>query len=214
MIPIEDKKNFYKNSIYFISVAIAIFTISFLFLYFLGLVPNSFKGPQEINENFDLDYWVGDYDIVEENILVGDTKPDRIVIDKIGVDTVVGQPQSRSVSVLDQFLTKGAVYYPGSGTIETGNMFIFGHSTGIRVVQNQAYKTFNGLNKLLSGDIITVEADGSTYEYVVTKVKLLNEDDALITFDNTKRTLTLSTCNTFGAKQERWIVESEFLREV
>jgi LPXTG-site transpeptidase (sortase) family protein len=136
-----------------------------------------------------------------------------VVIEKVGVDTIVGQPNTRDVSILDQHLTRGAVHYPGSGTVEQGNIFIFGHSTGIQVVQNQAYKTFNGIEKLQNGDEIRVEAEGQIYIYKVTSVKLFNEDDALITFDNSKRLLTLSTCNTFGAKQERWVVEAEFDRE-
>jgi LPXTG-site transpeptidase (sortase) family protein len=213
-----------KDIGYFLTVTAGAFAVTFAFLYVFGLVPNSFKGAGDIEEIDDLttkdqyselnnDYWVGGYDAVE-SYSGALTKPDRVVISSIGVDTPVGQPEQRDVSVLDQYLTKGAVHYPGSGTVEQGNMFIFGHSTGLSVVRNQAYKAFNNLNKLNKGDIIKVVADGSNYEYKVSSVNLYNEDDALVTFGNSARTLTLSTCNTFGAKQERWVVEAEFYREV
>jgi LPXTG-site transpeptidase (sortase) family protein len=213
---IKNTKEFYASVGYFLTIMVGVFFITFSVLYFLGLTPGSFSRPDDkIDESLDNSYWVGDYELIDVNNYSGtQTFPDRIVIDKVGINTTVENPQTRDVQVLDQYLTRGAVYYPGSGTIEQGNMFVFGHSTGLSVVQNQAYKTFNNLNKLISGDEIRVEADGRTYIYTVEKVSLLNEDEALITFDNSRRKLTLSTCNTFGAKQERWVVEAEFDREV
>jgi LPXTG-site transpeptidase (sortase) family protein len=209
MFEIKNDKETLSNAVYFIGVMIAIFAITYTGLYFLGWIPASLGGPDRVND----DYWVGEYDLY--NVDTNErTKPDRIVINKVGVDTTVEQPQTRDVNALDQYLTRGAVYYPGSGTVEQGNMFVFGHSTGFQVVQNQAYKTFNGIEDLVRGDEITVEADGKVYIYRVESVKLLSEDDALITFDNSERRLTLSTCNTFGSKQERWVVEAEFDREV
>jgi LPXTG-site transpeptidase (sortase) family protein len=207
----KNKKELLSSAGYFVVVTVAVFSITYFGLYMLGLVPSSLGGPERITD----DYWVGDYDLIDvENYQQGQTRPDRITINKVGVDTIVENPNTRDVNALDQYLTNGAVHYPGSGTVEQGNMFVFGHSTGFQVVQNQAYKTFNGIEKLVDGDEITVEADGKIYIYKVSSVELFSEDDALITFDNTKRRLTLSTCNTFGAKQERWVVEAEFDREV
>jgi len=140
------------------------------------------------------------------------TRPDRISIPKVGIDSNIEKPNTADVSVLDNSLTKGAVHYPGSGSVEKGNMFLFGHSTNWQVVQNEAYRTFNGIEKLESGDEIYIEADGETYVYKVKSVVLVDEDDALVEFDNSSRTLTISTCNTFGEKQERWVVEADFER--
>jgi len=222
----NNREEFYKDISYYSVILVAIFAITFLGLYMLGWVPKSFRGEEEIKlgdpiyDSFSDEYWTGgytsDFDVDSNSgSNVGTrTKPDRVVIDKIGVNTIVSQPETQDVTVLDQYLTKGSVYYPGSGTIEQGNIFIFAHSTSFQVVKNQAYKAFNDLNKLEKGDLITIEADGSKYLYKVYNVKLLNEDDALITFDNNDRKLTLSTCNTFGAKQERWVVEAEFYQEV
>ncbi len=90
-------------------------------------------------------------------------------------------------------------------------MFLFGHSTNWQVVQNQAYKTFNGLEKLVRGDTITIWGeDGEQYTYTVERVSLLDDDDAFVDFATEGRRLTLATCNTFGEKQERWVVEAVF----
>jgi LPXTG-site transpeptidase (sortase) family protein len=138
------------------------------------------------------------------------TRPDRVVIPKIGVNTVVNKPNSRTINALDSALNTGAVHYPGSGSIESGNMFIFGHSTGFQVVQNQAYKAFNDLDKLNRGDEISVYANGVEYVYIVRTVSLVDENSAEVRFDQGGRTLTISTCNSFGAKQDRFVVEADF----
>lgn len=214
MFTFGEKKEDWINVGYFTMVFAAVFAITYGVLYWVGWIPASLGGPSRV-ANINDDYWIGDYELLDvDNYSVGQTRPERIVIDKVGVDTTIEQPTTRDVAALDQYLTRGAVHYPGSGTVEQGNIFLFGHSTGLRVVQNQAFKTFNGIEDLVRGDEIKVEADGNVYIYKVTSVEMVSEDDALITFDNSSRRLTLSTCNTFGAKQDRWVVEAEFDREV
>ncbi len=200
------------NAGYFIAVTLAIFTVTFTLLYMVNLVPKSFQSAEKNDGDITK--------IIEEDKKVVDTtpqtftKPTKITIDKIGVNAIVGQPNSTDVAVLDSYLTKGAVYYPGSGTIEKGNIFLFGHSTGFKVVQNQAYKTFNGLNQLVKGDEITLWSGTEKYIYKVSSVRLVDENQALVNFNQDGRTLTISTCNTFGQKQERWVAEAVFDREI
>jgi LPXTG-site transpeptidase (sortase) family protein len=140
-----------------------------------------------------------------------DRKPTRIVIEKIGVDTKVLNPDSQKVSVLDEALKSGVVRYPGSGIPGDGNMFVFGHSTSFRVVQNQAYKAFNNLEKLAPGDIVKVYTGDREYRYRVTNVKSVSEEKALVDLSGRRDMLTLSTCNTFGRKQDRFVVEADFV---
>ena len=190
-----------KKAIYFLVVMFGVFGLTFTVLYGVGFVPKKLRVENIITDN-DLPKNI--------EILPGQlTRPDRIVIEKIGVNAKVLQPASVNVAVLDEALKKGAAYYPGSGTIEQGNIFIFGHSTNWSVVQNQAYKTFNGLNKLAEGDIITLGAGEQEFSYKVTNVELVDSNNALVKFDNSGQTLTISTCNTFGEKQERWVVKAE-----
>jgi len=136
------------------------------------------------------------------------TLPQVIRIPKVGIETNIEIPASQEITVLNQSLEKGAVYYPESGSIAEGNMFIFGHSSNWKIVQNRAYKTFNGIEDLVAGDEIILESEGKDYIYEVATVSLVNDDEALVEIGGTGRKLTLSTCNSFGEKQERWVVEA------
>lgn len=178
---------------------IGIFGTFLLILSALGLVPS------EIRDN-----------PIAENQTVPipnnpDILPTHITIPKIGVDTVVQNPQTQDVKLLDEALLKGSVRYPGSGTIGKGNMFLFAHSTGFRVVHNQAFKAFNNLKDLKTGDDISIQSGSDTYIYRVSKVTLVDSTKALVEFNIKKNMLTLSTCNTFGEKSERYVVEAEYI---
>lgn len=138
--------------------------------------------------------------------------PVRIVAETLGIDTQIINPGSRDIEVLDQALLSGAVHYPGSGNLnENSNVFLFGHSTGFRVVQNEAYKAFNGLKDAKEGDLIRVQSEKNEYVYRVSKVSLVHADQALVELETGVKKLTLSTCNSFGAKQERYVVEADFV---
>ncbi len=138
-------------------------------------------------------------------------EPTRLVISSLGVDTVIANPKSTNAEVLDAALTKSAVRYPGSGLPGIGNMFIFGHSTGFSVVQNQAYKVFNKIKNAKAGAIITVYSKSATYQYSVTSVKLVDKSKELVTFDTENNMLTLSTCDSFGRDQDRYVLEADLV---
>jgi len=198
-----------KNIIFIAGLTLAIFTITYTSLLLLGFAPQQFQGSDEDTENvFQV---VGKKDS-EDDIKDIDTNliPQKIEIPKIGVSSTIQIPSNVNVATLDTALAKGAVYYPGSGTLQGGNMFLFGHSTNWKVVNNQAYKTFNDLEELKKGDEIKLTSDGKVYVYEVTTVRHAADDDVLVQFDKGDRMLTISTCDTFGQKQDRWIVEAEF----
>lgn len=141
-------------------------------------------------------------------------EPERIVIEKIGVSSPVMNPDTTDIATLDAELKKGVVRYPGSGFLnEESNMFLFGHSTGLKNIQNKAYEAFNHLDKLNVGDRIKVYAKDSVYEYRVTSISLAKAEEALVTFSTGKKMLTLSTCNTFGKKEDRFVATAEFVRQ-
>ncbi|MEK7578914.1 MAG: sortase, partial [Patescibacteria group bacterium] len=116
--------------------------------------------------------------------------------------------------VLDAALLKGVVHYPGSGNLnDVRNVFLFGHSTGFRVVQNEAFKVFNNLKELETNDLIRAQSATHEYVYRVITVELANAEEVEVDFRSNVRMLTLSTCNAFGAKEERYIVRAEFVGE-
>ena len=200
----KEKEPFLKkykiNSFSVIFLLVCILTFSFLYLF--GLVPDEFK---TIVGRFQEKEYTGNK--------IGEA-PLKIQISKIGVDAEIYNPSTTSVSVLDSYLLKGAVHYPGSALLGgEGNVFIFGHSTGFKIVNNQAFKTFNNLKGLSEGDIINVYSDKNNFIYKVSSVKLVGAEEELIKFDTTGKKLTLSTCNTFGAKSERYVVEANFVNK-
>jgi LPXTG-site transpeptidase (sortase) family protein len=137
-------------------------------------------------------------------------EPLRVVIPDARVDTVINNPTETDIATLDAYLAKGAVRYPDSGYPGKGNMFLFGHSTSLSVVRNRAYKTFNNIQNLKPGNLIEVSTAGHIYRYTVTSVRRANAEEVFVDLTRPETMLTISTCNTFGAKQERFVVEASF----
>lgn len=139
--------------------------------------------------------------------------PQRLVINDVAIDLPVLNPQTTNVEALDEELAKGVVRYPLSAQLnEEGNIFIFGHSSHLPVVHNQMYKALNGIEDLTFGDLIYLEAGGETYVYRVTEVTRTKAEDALIDLSTTQgKRLTISTCDSFGGKSSRWVVNAVFV---
>lgn len=199
-----------KNFLFIAGLTLLIFTITYTTLLIIGFAPKQFEDTQ--SENVKNIFQVAPGDIKNVSAVSVDTNliPSKIEIPKIGVSSMIQIPQSVDVATLDTALAKGATYYPGSGTLQQGNLFLFGHSTNWKVVNNQAYKTFNNLEKLIKGDNIELISADKKYIYEVTSVRRAADDDVLVDFSKGNRMLTISTCDTFGQKQDRWVVEAEF----
>ena len=139
--------------------------------------------------------------------------PDRIVIDSIGLDFPVSNPQTRNIEALDAELKKAVVRYPDSAGLgqEKGNTLLFGHSSYLPVVRNKLYKAFNGIQNLQNGEIVKAIAGDEVYEYRVTRVYKASAEEDSIPLGVDKHRLTLLTCDSFGKKSDRFIVEAEFV---
>lgn len=196
-----------KEYIFLASMTLAILTITYTILLLVGLTPREFAGSGNI-------FQVEAPSESEYNQIIKNTDknfiPQKIEIPKIGVSSTVQFPSNVTVPSLDAALSKGAVYYPGSGTLQAGNMFLFGHSTNWKVVNNQSYRTFNDLEKLIPGDEVILTSGGQQYVYTVLTVRHAPDNDVRVNFNTGGRTLTISTCDTFGKKQDRWVVDAEF----
>lgn len=140
-----------------------------------------------------------------------DELPLYIDVPSLGISTVIESPETISVSVLDDALSRGPVYYQGSGTPGNRNMLIFGHSTGFSIVKNKAYKVFNNIKLGTKGEYIYIKTSTGTYVYVVKNVKKVSKYSTWIKFDSDKPMLTLSTCDSFGKKSDRWVLEAEYV---
>lgn len=192
----------WERPVLVITLWLSLFTVLFVCSWFLGIVP-----PLETDEGEDAELITE----VTAAAIVEDT-PVRIVIDAIGVDTKINNPKSTSIEAMDAALLSGVVHYPGSGDLEDHtNMFLFGHSTGFRVVQNDAFKAFNHLDTLVANDLIRVQSNSQEYLYRVTSVKETKAGEAFVEISNREKKLTLSTCDSFGSKEDRFVVEADFI---
>lgn len=139
--------------------------------------------------------------------------PTRIEIKAIDLSATIENPTATDAAILDQGLLRGAVRYPTSASLgETGNLILFGHSSYLPVVGNQAYKTFNGIQKLVAGDVITVYSSGTAYTYRVRSVAKESADaNTAIPLSVPGKELTLVTCNSFATKTDRFVVTADFV---
>lgn len=139
--------------------------------------------------------------------------PTKIEIPTIGLSATIANPTTTSLEALDAYLLKGAARYPTSARLnEAGNVVLFAHSSYLPVVGNQAYKTFDGIQKLVAGDVITVYSAGAAYTYRVRGVaKESAATGSGIDLAVAGKVLTLVTCNSFATKSDRFVVTADFV---
>ena len=212
-----DLKDFWADRRFkFVLVFTGVFLLTFTLLYSIGFVPDelSLDGKSALNDiKLQTIEKVSEPAPVVALPKVGE-KPIRISASKVGIDIDVENPVSADNAVLNEYLTRGAVHYPGSALLGEGNVFIFGHSSTFAVVNNKAYKAFNGVDKLVRGDQIYVDSQNSRYVYEVTRVYEASADEAFVDFSKKDNMLTLSTCDIFGKKQNRFVAEAVFSKKI
>ncbi len=138
--------------------------------------------------------------------------PLRIIFPTLHRDVTVYNPESTNNASLDSFLLKGVVRYPTSAKLnDEGNIFLLGHSSYLKIVRNKAYQAFNDIQKLQPGDQIILIGTERQYVYEVQSVRLAKNTDVSIDLSQTGHKLTLVTCNSFGAKEDRYVVAADFV---
>lgn len=191
----------------FLILFLVIFFVSFTALAALGIAPGSlaFRQPSApialpANPN-------------SAAVAKGEGElPVRIEIPAVGIKATVSNPDTTDIDALDQQLLAGAVRYPGTGVLgEDGTVLLFGHSSHLPVVHNQAYKTFNDIQNLKQGDPIYVYGANKTYTYAVESVQEENTTTGAIPIDQDGAHLTLATCDNFGTKADRFVVTAELV---
>ncbi len=136
----------------------------------------------------------------------------RVVIEKIDLDVKIENPSSTNVAILDEALLRGAVRYPTSAKLgQEGNTILFGHSSYLPIVNNEAFKAFNEIQHLSKGDRIVVYGETAVFVYAVTDVASADAEEAAIPLTAEGHTLTLATCDSFGKKTDRFIVTADLV---
>jgi LPXTG-site transpeptidase (sortase) family protein len=138
--------------------------------------------------------------------------PLRVEARDIGLAVSVSNPESADVATLDHALLSGAVRYPTSAMLGVdGTVLLFGHSSYLPVVHNQAYKAFDDIQKLKPGQIISVYSVDTEFRYSVTEVRGANANEDSVELLATGKHLTLVTCNSFATKSSRFIVTADLV---
>lgn len=141
--------------------------------------------------------------------------PTVIRFDSLDREVAVLNPSARSIAALDAALLKGVVRHPDSADFsEPGNMFILGHSSYLPNVMNKNFQAFNGLQKLAWGDTIRVYSDDTEYVYRVDRVYEAKASEVIVPMSKGKAKLTLATCNSFGSKDDRFMVEATLINTI
>ena len=138
--------------------------------------------------------------------------PVRVVAADINLDATVANPTSTNVDTLDSLLLSGAVRYPTSAMLGVnGTVLLFGHSSYLPIVHNQAYKTFDGIQNLTKGQMISVYSGDREYRYSVSGVRVANATEDVVELPTNGKHLVLVTCDSFKTKTSRFVVTADFV---
>lgn len=142
-----------------------------------------------------------------------DPLPTKIIFESLDNKVVpILNPEARSVVALDTALLSGAVRHPDSADFEQkGTILLLGHSSYLPNVINKNFQAFNGIQKLVWGDTIRLQSSDMEYVYRVDRVYQAKAEDGEVKIETGTPKLTLSTCNSFGTKDDRFIVESSLV---
>lgn len=135
--------------------------------------------------------------------------PHTIIFDRLDKQVAVLNPESREIADLDAALLEGVVRHPDSADFrEDGNMLILGHSSYLPNVLNRNFQAFNGIQDMTWGDKIRLVSDDTEYVYRVDKVYEAKASEVFVPETPGEARLTLATCDSFGGKDDRYIVEA------
>lgn len=189
-----------KQFVLFALTFVALFALTFLFLAKMDALPEPISEDSAYSPAVEV-----------ADTLLQPEQPVRVVAASVGIDRIVLNPESTNVALLDEALLKGTVRYPGSALLGVdGTVLLFGHSSYLPIVRNQNFKAFNGIQKLKTGEIISVYSATTEYRYAVQSVRLADASEDVVELPATGKFLTLVTCDTFGAKSDRFVVTAEF----
>ena len=204
---IEDKVVFFFVSIGIITITLGFFTV----IDFL---------PEKPNIENTLVLSTVDSSDTNENTLQSTNEatssealPLKIIFDSLDKKEItVLNPTSNTIVSLDEALLSGVVRHPDSADfVRTGTIFILGHSSYLPVVHNKNFQAFNGIQKLVWGDTIRLQSKDMEYVYRVDKVYEVKASNAEVPLQYDTAKLVLATCNSFGTKDDRYIVEASLI---
>lgn len=139
-----------------------------------------------------------------------DPNAQDIIINKINVQAPVNFTETRvNQWIFLQDLQSAVVHYPGTALPgQTGNVVIFGHSSGVPWEPGKYKFIFTLLDKLTYGDKIFVDYKGTRYTYQVYNTMIVMPNDMSVLNQSGTHMLSLITCTPVGTSQKRYIVQA------
>lgn len=199
----------FERNVVFFFVFMGVVAITYGILYLADFLP---EAPNETNDAAvaAVSRTIENEPEIETEEEYVEPYPLTIIFDALDNRKVeVQNPVSSSVADLDEALLKGAVRHPDSADFQNeGTIFLFGHSSYLPNVINKNFQAFNGIQKLQWGDTVRLQSPDTEYVYRVDRVYQAKASDAEVAIERGEAKLTLATCNSFGSKDDRYIVEA------
>lgn len=198
-----------REGITFFFVAVGIITLTLGFFKLIDFLPEK-SADENKSETEEISTETDKISDPEPTSLIStEAYPSRIVIDTLERTIPVLNPESSDVATLDNALLSGAVRHPDSADFQkTGTIFILAHSSYLPNVMNKNFQAFNGIQKLAWGDTVRLFSNDMEYIYTVDRVYEAKASDAQVPLQYDESKLVLATCNSFGTKDDRYIVEA------
>jgi LPXTG-site transpeptidase (sortase) family protein len=196
-----------ERKVTFFFVAVGVIALTYGFLYLVDFLPEKPDAANDASQMMNGTTTKGSEDA--SSIAVAHPLPVKIIFDSLDREVPILNPESDDVATLDAALLEGVARHPDSADFEnTGTMFLLGHSSHLPIVHNKNFQAFNDIEKLGWGDTIRVQSADTEYVYRVDKVYQAKASDAEVPLQFVMPRLTLVTCNSFGTKEDRYVVEA------
>ncbi len=192
------------KSILFSLLLLLFLAVAINFHFFYANLRFAFFGrPGVLDERF-RKVAAGEQNTMERNYLV---------IPSLGIQAPVVYATEKSDQAFAKALEGGVVHYPGTALPgETGNCYIFGHSSDYPWKAG-GYKTVLALLPKIAvgGRVLVSDPSGAVFRYRVVKTQVAGPDDVELLNQNNyqSRTLTLQTSYPIGTALKRFVVIAE-----
>ncbi len=202
-------KKILQNKWSFLMIYFLIFTLTYAVLYVLDFYPEPVTSAEEKVEIKN-----EPEPVISEPEVNLSPFPEEIIFDALDKTVTIANPDSRNIADLDEALLHGTVRHPDSAVLnENGNIFILGHSSYLPKVLNKNFQAFNGIQKLDWGDTVRLRSEDTEYVYRVERVYMAKASEVTVPMGGSEKRLTLATCNSFGSKDDRYMLEAILVSE-
>lgn len=148
--------------------------------------------------------------VVSQPLTTAQHSTPTMLIPKINVNVpIVFEPSTAEASI-QKALENGVVHYgntPVPG--QAGNSVIVGHSSNDWWEAGNYKFAFVLLDKLIVGDTLTIDYNGTRYIYETTETKVVEATDLSVLKPTRNPTITLITCWPIGTNLKRFIVHAK-----